>query len=251
MGEVVKKVSARLAARRRVADDSACGPMEALEMSPPATLPNPPEGGGEQVGNAAILDLKSLAELSVDELKDMFTDLKSREQELEQALEQTDIEAFVDAFNEMGQELQRKVSSIVGVNGMIRDLDTILASIKAASNWTSNGRLDALETALDRLASTSVVRTDLLIRVAHNHPETRKVLLPIIVAAKKGKKKSKSKKKGKGKAPPFGGKGAPPFGKKDGGKDEDKGKKKSPPKKKGKSKSKKASVDITSDDLKW
>lgn len=85
-----------------------------------------------------------------------------------------------------------------------------------------------------------------LVRVAQAHPETRQALLPLIVAAKK--KAPKGKK-------PFGGKGAPPFKKKDDAapkakKEEDK---KDPPKtaKPKKGKGRKASVNIEADDLNW
>lgn len=79
-----------------------------------------------------------------------------------------------------------------------------------------------------------------LVRIAQTYPNTRPTLLPIIVAAKK----KAPKKKGKS---PFGGKGAPPFGKKD-----EKEEKKDPPKTaKPKGKVKKASLEIEADDINW
>jgi hypothetical protein len=126
------------------------------------------------------------------------------------------------------------------------------------------GLSELVEAAGDVMGGQAAVGSTLgyLTRIAYKAPSLRSLILPVIVAAKKGKGKAKGKAqpkgkgkaqpkgkgkaqpKGKGKVPPFGGKKAPPFGKD--GEDE-----KKVAKGKKTSKGKKRRSSITATDLEW
>jgi hypothetical protein len=160
-----------------------------------------PPGGGGAQSGSDI-ELKGLANLEEEDQEKLLEEIKKGMKPMSEALDKLDIDAFMKGFQSIGDVLGRHASS------MVKDVD-------------------------------SLVNT--LIRVAHKHPETRKVLLPIIVAAKKKKKKKpapkkeekpskkeeKAEKAPSEKAPPFGGKKAPPFG------------------------GKKVSTRVTPNDMKW
>ncbi len=208
-------------------------------------------------------------------------DLKDLKPHVKQMSEAKDIDSFLEALEEIdgclgdtaaGPTASSKLAAEVSDLAPLADMDDAQAAAflekmkKHAHDLFNENEIDKFMDGLESIFSESeaaakgvktagvLVPLALLVRFAHSHPETRPLLLPIIVAAKKKKdKKKKPKKKGKkpnpfadkgkggekgGKKPPFGGKGAPPFGGK-----------KAPPF--GKGKGKKAAIAIDESDIKW
>lgn len=134
-----------------------------------------------------------------------------------------DVKKFLDSMKKCGKDLDGAVKD-GNIEKFLTGMDEILAQAKKEA---------------DKVRTSSVrINLSTLVKLAHSHPATRPVLMPILLAAKKKKDKkpakkqsqeskeskkdskedSKAKSKDGKKKSPFGDKKAPPFGKKPVGK---------------------------------
>jgi len=183
-------------------------------------------------------------ELDIQELKD----------ETKKLVDSSDIESFLSGLKDISEILGKRASRIASIDeasfediqesldAMSGDqsktvMDKIVGQSKDLLKSLESNDIEAFMSGIDSIFSevekaaknikTSSVMVNLstLVRLASSVPDSRDILLPILAAAKKKKdkkkapkkaapKKDKKDKKDKNKDVPFGGKKAPPFGKK-------------------------------------
>jgi len=202
MGKTIKKISSRLAS----VTDKASDPMKTdMEAVPP--MPMTVEGGGgaqtsqTMTGGLEILETKSLADLSVDELKEVFTDAKKISDEFDKALKDLDVDAFVEAFQEMGDMIKKKTASMYA-DLFVQQINDALIALRAENHWASSKHLDTIEIIVNKMASNTYVNANVLARVASKNEHVKTALLPLLFVASKKKPKKTSKKVKKDKPVP-------------------------------------------------
>lgn len=176
-----------------------------MNGAPPA--PDAGADDGEQTAGIMEGDIVDLGSMGEDDFEKLKHDLEQRAQKL---FNEKDVDAFLDGWDDLMQEVEESMPD----------------TMRSASSWARG------------------VPLPILVRIAASSPEARRVLGPVLVAAKKKQdkkqaKKSKTSKKDKkdDSGNPFGDKKAPPFGKGKG-----KGKKKG---------KKRKAVTISQDDYNW